>query len=481
MRILIVDDELPIREWLKMSMSNLEGTINEVKTAANGKEAWELFEKFLPNMVVTDIKMPKMDGLALLQKIKKVHSEVYVVMLTSYNEFEYAREAIKHQANEYVLKNEITAEVLTQIIRNYEENRKKQEKEKKVQYLKKWIETPEKSEDFPIQKKNGEKIFAIAYKEEETAGETFDSYLNSFVLRIEHSYYEEHISVWICSYKNRNSIGACYGEAMSFCQNVALLKNTCIGFSGFTDDIPEACRRARTALNIGFYENHQNVFIYRENSADDIRKIKSLQKNIMSMIHKERQDEAQEYIEDLFKVLEKEQILDLDGIKSCFKDIIESYKVSKMEYAGQELEELCNKSKTEILAVTTLKQLKEQMEEFLRELRGTIVIGEKAYSGYVKSAIAYVMNNYADIESLSEVADYININSDYFCRIFKAETGVTFNHYLTSYRIQKAVELLTKTDLKVYEVAEKVGYSNLSYFSRVFKKVTGKNPFFYKN
>ena len=90
MRILIVDDELPIREWLKMSMVNLEGDENEVNTASNGKEAWELFLKWMPDMVITDIKMPKMGGLELLQKLKASRPDVYVVMLTSYSEFEYA-------------------------------------------------------------------------------------------------------------------------------------------------------------------------------------------------------------------------------------------------------------------------------------------------------------------------------------------------------------------------------------------------------
>jgi len=121
------------------------------------------------------------------------------------------------------------------------------------------------------------------------------------------------------------------------------------------------------------------------------------------------------------------------------------------------------------------------MTLFIQELKGTMMISPEGYSTYVKMAIAYVSNNYREMDSASEVAGYININPDYFSRLFKSEVGVTFNHYLTNYRVQKAIELLTKTDLKVYEVAEKVGYTNLSYFSRVFKKVTGVNPFFYKN
>ncbi len=220
-------------------------------------------------MVITDIKMPKMGGLELLQKLKASRPDVYVVMLTSYSEFEYAREAIKYQANEYVLKNEITSDVLKQILFNYQESREKKGQLKETKYIREWIEHPGNEEHFPIQNQGGKPIFAIAYEEPEAQKEVFDSYLNTFVLHIEHGYYEKGISIWVCSYKNRHSAGACFGEAMSFCQNIAVLKGTAIGFSGFSEDVPEACRRARMALNLGFYEPHQNVFMYREESSRD--------------------------------------------------------------------------------------------------------------------------------------------------------------------------------------------------------------------
>lgn len=480
MRILIADDELPIREWLKMSMSSLEGEANEVYTASNGKEAWELFSENIYDMVVTDIKMPKMGGLELLQKIKDSNRNTYVVMLTSYSEFEYAREAIKYQANEYVLKNEITAEVLEQILRNYHESKINRKGAANPLYIKDLLMNPQTADSFPIEKEEGEHIFAAAFEEGETGKDVFDSCLNAFVMRIQPCYYEKNIAVWVCSYKNSYSTGACFGEATAFCRNLALLKETGIGFSGFTEEIPEACRRARMALNLKFYENRQGVFLYRDEDEEaGLQRIKDIRKNVISMIHKDRQEEAKEYIADLFKVLEKVNIMDLEQIRGCFTDIAEAYKVSKMEFAGCELEELCAETKEGIKKACSLQQLRTEIGTFLKELKGTMVVGEKAYSGYVKSAIAYTVNNYSSIESLTEVADYVNINADYFCRLFKAETGTTFNSYLTNYRIQKAIELLANTDLKVYEVAEKVGYSNLSYFSRVFKKVTGVNPFFY--
>ena len=98
MKVLVADDELPIREWLRITIQEL-GEDLEVLTAGNGKEAFELYQEKQPKLIVTDIKMPRMDGLELLQKIKERDPKAYVVMLTSYGEFEYAREAIKYQAN----------------------------------------------------------------------------------------------------------------------------------------------------------------------------------------------------------------------------------------------------------------------------------------------------------------------------------------------------------------------------------------------
>ena len=118
MKVLVADDELPIREWLRITIQEL-GEDLEVLTAGNWKEAFELYQEKQPKLIVTDIKMPRMDGLELLQKIKERDPKAYVVMLTSYGEFEYAREAIKYQANEYVLKNEITKEGLLQILNNF--------------------------------------------------------------------------------------------------------------------------------------------------------------------------------------------------------------------------------------------------------------------------------------------------------------------------------------------------------------------------
>lgn len=97
-------------------------------------------------------------------------------------------------------------------------------------------------------------------------------------------------------------------------------------------------------------------------------------------------------------------------------------------------------------------------------------------NGYIKDAVAYVRNHYAEDISNVTAAEQLDINSAYFCRLFKKETGYTFGQYLTNYRIHVAAGLLANFDIRVNEVAEQVGIADSNYFSQVFKKIMGMTP-----
>lgn len=99
----------------------------------------------------------------------------------------------------------------------------------------------------------------------------------------------------------------------------------------------------------------------------------------------------------------------------------------------------------------------------------------------MRRALAYMEENYGSSITLTDVADHVGLSPEYLSRLFKEDTGMKFVVYLNNLRLKYALSLLKNTNLKVYEVAEKVGYSNLSYFSTVFKKNFGQNPFEYKN
>ena len=99
-----------------------------------------------------------------------------------------------------------------------------------------------------------------------------------------------------------------------------------------------------------------------------------------------------------------------------------------------------------------------------------------SYSEPIREAVAYMKAHYADKITLGTVAGYVSFNPEYFSRMFMKETGLNFVTYLNNLRMRKAVELLERTDKKIYEIAEQVGYSSVSYFSTAFKKTFGQNP-----
>ncbi len=478
MKVLVADDELPIREWLRITIQEL-GEDLEVLTAGNGKEAFELYQEKQPKLIVTDIKMPRMDGLELLQKIKERDPKAYVVMLTSYGEFEYAREAIKYQANEYVLKNEITKEGLLQILNNFSGSMRRSGGEIVTDCLKDLMEKGELKE--LAEQKEHTQLFAAAFPGTDPKGVSFEPYLNSFVEQIQVFLYDKDVIVWLCTCKNLSSLGASFHEAMSFCQKLSGLREVSVGFSGFARSGTEACIRAGKALGYCFYENRRGVFSYEGEEKSVTDRLLSVRRQAVALLRQGRKKEADGRIQELLAEIEKGRVLDVEFVRACCQDLVDGCKVANIEFVGDELEEICKRTKGEIGEASSFSRLKAVTEGFFEELEGTMLVQEKPYHKYVKLALAYVKDNYAAIESLAEVAGYVNLNTEYFCRIFKAEVGTTFNNYLTEYRVKKAIELLEGTDLKVYEVAEKVGYTNLSYFSRVFKKVTGENPFVYKN
>ncbi len=114
-----------------------------------------------------------------------------------------------------------------------------------------------------------------------------------------------------------------------------------------------------------------------------------------------------------------------------------------------------------------------ELEEQLIPLRKK----EEVSNRYVQTAIEYIENNYVDQGfSITKLAESMSVSEGHISRLFKSETDQSINNYLTRYRIKKAMDYLKDVNVKVYEVAEKVGYSDIAYFSNTFKKLVGKNP-----
>jgi YesN/AraC family two-component response regulator len=128
LNILVVEDEAPIRDWIVYTISNISKDFKVLASASNGKEAYELAVKHKPQVIISDIKMPIMDGIELTREIKKIIPNIFIVLLTNYAEFSYAKEAISCGVYEYLVKSDIRPKELNEVLSRIYQNIKGNEK-----------------------------------------------------------------------------------------------------------------------------------------------------------------------------------------------------------------------------------------------------------------------------------------------------------------------------------------------------------------
>lgn len=202
--IIVVEDEAPIRDWIAYTISNISNEFNVLASASNGKEAYELALNLKPKVIISDIKMPIMGGMELTKKIKEVFPDIYVILLTNYAEFSYAKEAISCGVYEYLVKSDIRPKELKEILDKVNESVKELEKNKISRLQKEstlseskygYSKTIKKSIDY-IHKNYKQHIslqdisnyvflsheyFSRLFKEE--VGENFSSYLTNYRMK----------------------------------------------------------------------------------------------------------------------------------------------------------------------------------------------------------------------------------------------------------------------------------------------------------
>lgn len=474
-KVMVVDDELPIREWLVYVIDQISDHVQLVASAADGAEGFTLFCKYRPDIVVTDIKMPNADGMKLLKEIRGVDKDTYVVILTSYQDFEYARTALKYNANDFLLKNEITQDSIKLLIRNYcklkEKTPTKQCKCKVIDALKNPNLLPE------LFSSEQQKTIGILYANENFEKEVFSFNGQKGILEIHQYQYDAHKKLLLLKVDESCSTSQGFNQALKIAEQISSVFNIGVGISDLVDNVRLAIEHAKAAWDLTFYSFENEVKNFSEGCTDVDKTLQTLRSQVIDRYYKNSVDLRTEILHFLL-IAQAGKYSAIDKLKNYVIDVLNVHKLSCIKYYAKEYEQKCNQIIWEIRESENINVMKKNITHYFdlsQEYNGI-----ETDSQYVRMVYKYVQENYKNIDSLSEVADYLHLSKDYFCRMFKEKEGKTFISYLTEYRIDKAKELLVKTNMKVNEVAEAVGYSSLSYFSSVFKKRTGKNPFEYR-
>lgn len=494
MKILIADDERLICEWLQFCMKDYP-EYEIVGVANNGEQALELYKEYKPDLVLTDIKMPVMGGLELLKEIKKIDSSTYVVLLTAFSEFEYVREAMRDNANEYILKTEINSQSFQEMLRRIAEQKNTENSMNEMQYnsqkhvmIRKILLQSNSLSEEDLEKLNELKfkwhnsgLFAIAvWKNQMFTDFTVPPY--DQIKHMSGIDYDEYIYVIIGNLsKDLRDLDKLY--TLQEYANMILSKNSCmVGVSNISNQfihINDTILEAVSSLTLGFYK--EQVKVYQPSPFINERKEKEewfLElKRYYQEFYKKTGKEQYDYLKEILEYIAKEQACFIKDLLAFCKECVDVIYVRYIEDNSDVIKDILLKTKKNIDEASSFSELKKIVLDYAYSNIWSDEFEEKKLSHNVYKAVIYIRQHYNEPLSLEQIASEVNLNPEYLSRIFKDETGQTYSGYLSNIRMNKAENLLLHSTEKVQKIAETVGYTNVSYFSTIFKKRYGVNPY----
>lgn len=549
-KLILVDDEADVREGLLEEIPWEEHGFQVVDKAENGREAIELIEKHLPDVVVTDIHMPFMNGLELSNWIKDKYPNTKVIILTGYDEFEYAQKAIKLQIDEYVLKPFSAGELIDILLKVKkqldEETEEKENLQNLMQHYRKSLPVlrelflsslvSRRVSSAEIREKSlsyGMNLKAVAYmvsvirvdyrhlEYEQYSDEgsivthgslenTEDRQLQLFaVLNIAEEisvkyqcgkvFFHQDDVVLLAMLPDSSSEQSSQRtlelleEIRQSVQKYLKLTVT-IGVGSLTHSLEGVHQGYREAIQALDYRlmlgNNRVIWIDDVELRKDQSRQEPLhydeikQQMLVRSIKLGTTQEVNDTVASLFESLELDQ-LSVNDYQVYVVEILTSIMKVAKEFSV-ELEQIFGSNElpfAEIYKFNNLNEVKMWITVLCVKLMNTISRGrQSSYNQLVKSAKEYILIHYDESDiSINKVCNYLHISTGYFSSIFKKEVKMTFVNFLMHHRMEAAKALLRSSDMKAFEIAEKVGFADPNYFSFCFRKKFGISPKEYRN
>lgn len=512
-KVLIAEDEMLVRHGLKFSIEWEKYNMNVIGDAPNGREALELYEKYKPDLVITDIKMPIMDGMKLISEIRKKDNKTRIVILSCLEEFDLVREAMSMGVSDYILKLTMTEEeidtVLTKILKELNEQKKHSEKENldivhteaiKDKLFRDYVfynlyseqEFQKRVQSLGLKIGTGDMILAVMeidhYENLKALIEDQKGYLTKFALM--------NVISEIMDKHSKGEVfhddGARYILVFNDLDVITTLKeiknafsvyfNTSVSFglssanSGL-NSLKTMYNEAIQALDAKFYLG-TGIF-----TKDDQRDLQSLAREQLKSLHEcyslfgildeNFENEYKDKVNTLIQNLPKDKERLKDSLYQFLHWISRRMNVS---LSDPDFYGVVFSFGESLKYAETLSEAIEGIKNFIIALRN-LWKSKNKMSDEIVYALEYMNNNYMNDISLQDVAAHVNLSPSYFSSLFKKELGMNFIESLNEIRIEKAKILLRDTNLKIYELAEKVGFKESTYFSTLFKKTTGLTPY----
>ena len=497
-RVLVVDDEKLEREGIRFLLSMEEGEW-EIYEAANGKLALNELRKHPVDLMLTDIKMPHMDGLELSKKAREEYPDLEIIIFSGYGDFAFAQEAIRYGVTDYVLKpvdpdrfhdtiQKIQKEIASR--KNKEQQSIKEKSFLQQYFLQSYLYSGDRE-----RLKEAEGIVDFAIWEQwhcailiESDESFFDSASDEVPLEIQA---ELRRSFFYLNLNGRQSMllfKDVYCDYTIVAKNVySLLKRlhparfhlaVSRRFDGYRE-LPGIMEQLEQQMEEKFY--HPDIHIYtseeeEEKNTGEEEQDSRLMEKISEDISRKDVKQLWSHFHSLASKYQSNTQFSAMYVKFVFSNVIREL-FQENRFAGEHRLDL---EVDHLYGCSTIQEIIEVTEKNIRQYEAFLERSMSESRDEVAAVKNYIYNHYAEDLNLETLAEKVYLSSGYLSFIFKKETGMNLNRFIRVFRMEKAKELLCTTNMKVAMVSEKVGFANSSYFCRSFREYYGSSPESYR-
>lgn len=537
-RLMIVDDEASTRTGLRDYFDWSSYGIQVVGEAGDGAAGLELAKRLKPHIVLTDVKMPKLNGIEFAKRLKEQDEDVKIVFISGYDDVEYLKSALKMDAVDYILKpinrNEISL-VFDKVVKLADSQKKQQEmlsrmnarlqqsipllREKfLLRLLKEGYGNPEDlagqidflelalpleavyctiiisidDQEIWFENLSPREVELTSFSIQNICQEIVSRYMQGYVFE----YRKGEFAAILCMpeeetekdtlYEMLTEIKSSLDDFLQRLMNISIS----IGVGSTVSrlgELNQSCSHAEDALHQKlFLGKNQLILIDQlETPGDwDFRTVRRKCDKLPALLKASDEAVIAAYINELFEELTRNRTLTAKYCRMICLDLLllASQFLLDIDLQNEELETAEEAVRDHVMKLETVGEMKAALLDYLRLV--CRYIGERK-TNKSRNVIERIKNmietRYHENLTISHIAKEVYLTTTYVCLIFKQETGMTLNDYLTRVRMETALDMLKDPANKLHDICYAIGYSEPSYFSKMFKKYTGLSPSEYRN
>ncbi|UKS26752.1 response regulator [Paenibacillus sp. HWE-109] len=510
MRILIVDDEVIIRTGLCTVIDWKELGLELLPAASSAEEALERIPVEKPHIVLTDIRMSGMDGIELAREVKVLLPDTEIVILTGYDDFSYAQQALREGVTDYLLKTSRPEEIIKAALKA------------KMNIMEKWESVKQDMmQQAALRSQLLDRVLSRGLQDDEIAKEQLQVWFHKYGVDVDPvSGLPAPMQVLLIAASGWGESpitellqGAAENILFELLPCVTLMKKDHLLMvvrheAGFTDQagLIKALKRVTDTLKCSAfaamgtvapdyetlresYRAAKEVFAYQGLigskglfTLDDIRErsggrtvcTEKEEAELTAILMSDNATELRHWVNQKVRALMEDTVATPLTVHGYLQSMI---------IAGHRwLERACSaQNGTASLSTLPTYEGEGRPEDEVFKVLSAVMsrfhqgLDQNRYA-YVYKSIAYIRDNLHQPISLQQVAGFVHVNPNHFSEVFKRETGCTYIEFVTQERMKRAIDILQGTQTKVSDIARRVGYEDIKYFTQQFKKYTGKTP-----